>query len=296
MNRLGPIGTVTIAAPELQRMIDSYSLYLDYELVDTGRISAGLAALWGRPGLTGRRFALMLPNGEGRSFLRFVEARPQPAYRPFRHFGWNAAEHVVKDPDALAARLAESPFRIAGLPADLSFTDRIRAMQVLGPAHEALYLTCIKERLPHLETPEARHEVDRVFIVILGARSVVEVSDFYAQHFAVPAAPVITAVISVLSRAFELSADTPHQIAALPLAGQSFIEADHMPPGTTARPLEAGELPPAISMVSFGIDRLPAEGLAFLAPPRALPEAPYYGRAAAVCSGAAGELIELIER
>jgi hypothetical protein len=49
-------------------------------------------------------------------------------------------------------------------------------------------------------------------------------------------------------------------------------------------------------MVSFGIDRLATDGLEWLAPPAALPIAPYHGRHAAVCVGAGGEWIELIER
>jgi hypothetical protein len=47
-------------------------------------------------------------------------------------------------------------------------------------------------------------------------------------------------------------------------------------------------------MVTFVVKTLP-EGLTWLAPPRALPQAPYHGRRAAVCVGAAGEWIELIE-
>jgi hypothetical protein len=47
-------------------------------------------------------------------------------------------------------------------------------------------------------------------------------------------------------------------------------------------------------MVSFGVDALPST-VDWLAPPAALPQAPYHGRRAGVCVGAAGELIELIE-
>jgi hypothetical protein len=48
-------------------------------------------------------------------------------------------------------------------------------------------------------------------------------------------------------------------------------------------------------MVTFVVDALP-DSLEYLAPPVALPKAPYHGRRAAVCIGAAGEWIELIER
>lgn len=49
MPAIGPISCVTIAAPDLQYMIDTYHLYLGYELVDHGRLSAAQAELWGCP-------------------------------------------------------------------------------------------------------------------------------------------------------------------------------------------------------------------------------------------------------
>ena len=294
MTTLGPINCVTIAAPELQHMIDTYHLYLGYELVDHGRLSPEQARLWNLEGLIGRRYALMLPGGDGQTFLRFVESKPNHDYVAFRHMGWNAAEFMVQDTDGIAAKLENSPFRIIGPPADLSFSDKIRAMQALGPAKESIYLTSFKEKLPEFDTPDPKHYVDRVFIVILGGPSVAEIAQFYAKHFGVADAPVVPSVISVLSVAHGLPADMKHDLAALTLQGQSFIEADRMPEGTLPRVARDGELPPAISMVSFTVARLP-EGLSWIAPPRALPQAPYYGRRAAVCVGAAGEWIELIE-
>ncbi|MBM4233941.1 MAG: hypothetical protein FJ160_07145 [Gammaproteobacteria bacterium] len=294
MPSIGPISCVTIAAPDLQYMIDTYHLYLGYELVNHGRLSAAQAELWGLPGLTGRRYALMLPKGEGNAFIRFIDSKPAPDYGAFKHMGWNAAELMVQDTDGIAARLARSPFTIIGPPADLSFSDKIRAMQVLGPAKESIYLTSFKEKLPEFDTPDAKHYVDRVFIVILGGESVELINDFYGKHFDVAKAPVIPAVISVLSNAQGLPTDSKHDLAALALRGQSYIEADKMPPATLPRTTRDGELPPAISMVSFIVDQLPC-GLSWRAPPRTLALAPYHGRRAAVCMGAAGELIELIE-
>ena len=128
MSTLGPITCVTIATLDVQRMIDTYHLHLGYELVDHGRLGPAQARLWGRPGLAGRRYASMLPGGDGPTFLRFVESRAPSDYVPFRHMGWNAAEFMVQDTDGIAARLEGSPFRIIGPPADLSFSDKIRAM------------------------------------------------------------------------------------------------------------------------------------------------------------------------
>jgi len=291
---IGPISCVTIAAPDLQYAIDSYHLFLGYELVDRGRLSAPQAALWGCPELVGRRYALMLPGGDGHTFLRFIESRPTPDYVAFQHNGWNAAEFMVQDTDGIAARLTSSPFKIIGPPADLSFSDKIRAMQALGPSHESIYLTSFKERLPEFDTPDPKHYVDRVFIVIVGGAAIEPVNAFYAHLFGVAIAPIIPGVISVISNAQGMPSDTPHKLAALTLSGQSFIEVDEMPPATRARPQLQGELPPAISMVSFAVKALP-DGLDWLAPPAALAQAPYHGRRAAVCVGPAGEWIELIE-
>lgn len=294
MPKFGPISCVTIAAPELQRMIDTYRLHLGYELVDHGRIPAGLARVWGRPGLAGRQQALMLPEGDGHTYIRFVESRPRPDYVPFRHMGWNAAEIMVQDTDAVAARLAGTPFHLIGPPADLSFSDKIRAMQVLGPAGESLYLTSFKEKLPEFDTPDARHFIDRVFIVIVGGPSVGALNAWYTEHLGVARAPIIPAVISVLSNAHGLPADTRHELAALTLSGQSYIEADAMPAGTLARTAADGELPPAIAMVGFEVDALPSTP-EYLGSPETVPIAPYHGRRVGLCTGAGGELVELIE-
>ncbi|MEZ5499609.1 MAG: hypothetical protein R3E77_09305 [Steroidobacteraceae bacterium] len=294
MTRLGPIRAVTVAVAQLQPTIDVYQLHLGYQLMERGRIDAGLAALWACPSLAGRRYALMLPGGDSGPCLRFVEGPSANSFRPFGHFGWNAAEIMVQDVDALAEKLADGPFRVIGPPADLSFSDKIRAMQVLGPSNEALYLTMFKERLAEFDTPDARHPVDRVFIVIVGGPSVTQLSEFYARHLGTTPAAPMQGVISVLSAAHDLPRDTAHELAALSLAGQSFIELDTMPSSTTARPQPPGELPVAISMVSFAVDALP-DGLSYRATPRDIAETPYHGRRAAVCVGAGGEWIELIE-
>lgn len=297
MTLLGPIAAVTIATPELQSAIDAYRLYLGYELADHDRVTPAMAAQFGRPGLAGRRYALMLPAGVGQTWLRFIESKPDPAYRPFRHMGWNAAELMVQDTDRAAARVADSPFRVIGPPANLSISDQIRAMQLVGPSNEGVYLTSFKEKLAAFDVPDAKHFIDRVFIVILGGPSCEVVNAFYTRHFGVLPATIVPSVITVLSAAHGLPADTLHPLAALALKGQCYIETDTMPAGTLERASAPGELPPGISMVSFVVDRLPDDPmLTWLAEPRALPQAPYHGRRTAVCIGPAGEWIELVER
>jgi hypothetical protein len=291
----GPTRTVTIATTDLDGIVDTYQRCLAYGTVERSTVALGLAASWGAPGVAGRRYALLSPAGRGDAYLRFVESRRPDGYVPFRHLGWNAAEHIVQDCDSLGECLRQSPFEIVGPPADLSFSDQIRAMQVRGPADEVLYLTQIKSKLPMFDTPDARYPVDRVFIMILGGRTMDGIQDWYAARLGVARAPVIPSKISVLAHAYGESVDTLYSIAALPLHGQSFIEADAMPAAVAPRPCAPGELPPAIAIVTFEVDALP-EGLAWLDEPRRHDGLTNRGARSAVCVGPTGELVELVER
>jgi hypothetical protein len=291
----GPIRTVTIATTDLDGLVDTYERCLAYGTVERGTVPAAQAASWNAPAVAGRRYALLSPAGSGDAYLRFVESRRPDGYVAFRHLGWNAAEHIVQNCDSLGECLKQSPFEIIGPPENLSFSDQFRAMQVRGPADEVLYLTEIKSKLPIFDTPEARFPVDRVFIVILGGRSIDELQDWYEKHLGVPRAPVIPSRISVLANTYGESTDTLYSIAALPLSRQAFIEADAMPSAALPRPCLPGELPPAIAMVSFEVDALP-DGLAWFAPPQRFDGLANAGARSAVCRGPAGELIELIER
>jgi len=170
-------------------------------------------------------------------------------------------------------------------------------MQAVGPANEGIYLTSFKEKVAPFDVPEAKHFIDRVFIVVLGGPSCEAISAFYSRNFGVLPATAVPSVITVLSAAHGLPADTRHLLAALALKGQCYIEADEMPAGTLERTAAPGELPPGIAMVTFMVDRLPGDpAISWLAEPRTLPQAPYHGRRTAVCIGPAGEWIELVER
>lgn len=296
MTAFGGIVCVTIATPDIERSLRLYRQYLGYLPTHRGALSAETAALWGKPELAGRDSALLYPQGNGPTAIRFVQSPPAPDYKAFMHMGWNAAEIMVQNTDAVAATLGGSPFEIIGPPQDLSFTDKIRAMQVLGPASESLYLTNFKAKMAEFDVPDARFPVDSVFIVILGGASISAINSFYAKHLGIAPAQSMQAVISVLSSAHGLPRDSKHELAAIALRDQSYIEADAMPAGTRPRSADGPELPPAISMVSFLCDDLDATGLSWRSAPRAVHSAPYMGRRAGVAIGPAGEMIELIQR
>ena len=182
---LGRIATVTINTPDLPAAVAAYQRYLGYRVVDDGALGRDTARAWARPALASARAVILEPASGSDTYLRFVEGPAYADYQPFACLGWNAVELIVADVDSLAGQLAGSPFRLIGAPADLSFTDKIRAMQVVGPAREVLYLTQIKERLAAFDTPEAAAFVDRAFIVILGGSSLDLLQDFYHGQFGV---------------------------------------------------------------------------------------------------------------
>lgn len=288
--RLGPIGCVTVTVPDLAAVEACYPEYLDYRIVGRGDVDRDLAECWTAPGAAGSRYLLLAPAAGEECVMRFVEVPADPDYVPFSTYGWNAAEIMVQNVDAMAERLQGSPFEIIGEPQNLSFTDDIRAMQILGPGKELLYLTEFRKPVPGIDTPVARCAVDSVFIVILGGPSMADLQDYYARHFEVPNAPVMESRVKGMSAAFGKSPDHKYPIAALPLAGRNLIEVDEMPAQATARPAPRGQLPAGIAMVSFA-------STAIAGADYRRDEPPYRGAAGASClTGPAGELIEVIQR
>lgn len=270
---LGAIARVTISTPSIAASEQAYMRYLGYRLGARGSISKAEALAWGRPGAEGARYVTLYSAGGDDFCFRFVESKSTTAYRAFSSFGWNAAELIVKDVDALVPVLTDSAFEILGPPQDLSFTDAIRAMQVRGPAGEILYLTQFKRQLESLPSPPARCDVDRVFITIVGGASLDELLGFYTRRFGVPPPQRMESRVKAMSEVFGLSPEQRYQIAALALGERCYIEADQMPPTAKAPPNAAEQLPPGIAMVGFRSR----------------------DAAAGTCvTGAAGEIIELL--
>ncbi len=287
---LQSILAVTICAEDLPAVEAAYSNYLNYRVVERGTVSAALAAHWHAPAMTGRAWLLLQPASGAPVYLRFVQQTHVAGYAPLKTYGWNAAELLVQDPDALAEGLAASPFKIVGPPRNLSSNDNIRAMQVVGPAHELLYLTRVEPGGAAFKLGTAATEVDHVFIVVCGNPELETARRFYSTRLQMEVTPPIGVRMSVLSKAYGLDPEELHKLAVVELRKTGLIELDQYAPQAVVRPQRAGELPPGLAMVSFAVDSL--EGFAATV----LPAAPYHGRRAAMLNGAAGELIELVEQ
>ena len=223
---LGPIACITVTVPDLAAVEEAYTGYLGHRVAGRGTVSTELAALWQAPAMAEKPYVLLSPVAGDECVFRFIESDTDPDYVPFSTFGWNAAEIMVENVDAIAQTFADSPFEVVGEPQNLSFTDDIRAMQILGPGKELLYLTEFKKQIPGLDTPIARCPVDRVFIVILGGPSMQNLQSFFGNVFCVPGADPVESRVKGMSAAFGNSPEHKYPIAALPLAGQTLIEVD----------------------------------------------------------------------
>jgi catechol 2,3-dioxygenase-like lactoylglutathione lyase family enzyme len=291
MSSLGALRAVTIVVPDLHETEQAYAAHLGYRTVRRGTVSAATAASWGAPKAAGRNTLLMVPESGEPAYLRFIENTeivPPPALTTF---GWAAAEFTIKDTDALAVRLAESPFRIIGPPADLNGYPMIRAMQAIAPGGECLYLTRIGPGAP-LPLAEAKSFVGRVFIMVLASGDIEATRAFYAGRFGNEPSPPEPAVITMLGDALGLSRDRRYGLSIMPLAHGTLLELDDYPIEARPRPVNDGDLPGGIAIVSFDVTRI--TGTDLITDPQAcdLPELEHCHTAS--LRGSSGELIELI--
>ena len=248
---IGRILAITIGASDLDIMEQAYSKYLGYRSVKTGFINQDEAHKWGAEKLVDAPYIIMQPEKSDDFSFRFVLQPNQTDYIPFKSYGWNAAEVIVENVDELEEIIQESPFEIIGPPADLSFTSDIRAMQVIGPAQEILYLTQFKRKIEEFDSPTPRCSVDQTFIVILAGKSLEDMQDYYSSSFHLNKAPIMESRIRSISKAFNLPEDTKYNAAAIEIRDQCLIELDEMPKEATERPISQGYLSPGISIVSF---------------------------------------------
>lgn len=288
MSILDRILMVTLGCADLAAAEEAYCRHLHYRTVGAGRVSAELAQLWGLQDAADAEYILLAPADDARHSIRLLQVDTGPGPRPFSAPGWSAAEILVNDVDSLAYSLAGSPFTVVGPPADLSFTDKIRACQVVGPAGEALYLTQVKGGIPGFSLAPTDQAVAHCFVVILAAASLSAAKDFYRTRFAVADAPVIDARVTMMSAACGLPREHRHRISALTLGNSGYlVEVDELPSTVGGKHGGTELLPPGIAIVSFSCSSPPDRS-------RALAGRPYNGRQVGFCTGASGEMLELI--
>ncbi|MFM8342932.1 MAG: hypothetical protein ACKOB5_00205 [Betaproteobacteria bacterium] len=254
----GPIRHATLIVADFAPLVAAYA-HLGLVPSDEARIDANRAAAWGPAAvaLTGCRDLWLGPAGEP-ALLHLIE-RPGTAARPTRReHGWLALEILVRDVDAIAARLAAAGgggFELIGPAADLDVSPAIRAMQLVGPSGEMLYLTQVKAPVPPFVIPLSstlplERDLGALFIAVLSTPSR---EATLAACTTLGAGTVLRfdTRITVLNRALGRPLDTRWPVATVQWAGQSLFEIDEV---------VAGEVRPATCAPGAG---LPA-GLAWV--------------------------------
>ena len=292
---LGPVRGVTTTAADLGAVEAAYARYLGYRVAERTEVAPETAQAWGAPAVAGRPALVMAPQSGEPTFLRFVQQAPPEGFKACTTWGWAATEIIVQDAYALAERLADSPFRVVGPARPLDSSDSIHAMQAIGPAGEMLYFAMLRRPIPGREMPTALSFVDRCFIAVLGAPDLPAAARFYEENFGAPPNPTFTGRIRSLSGQNDLSPETRFDLATTELPTGSKIEIDQYLDFARARPRPEGGLPAGMAMVTFECSDFDRFVDRMLSPPIAAQLPPHKGRRAGVLTGAAGELIELVE-
>ncbi len=284
---LGPALSATLVTPDLELSIRAYCDHLHHHVQIRGSVSEEMARNWQRPAMTGLP-TVWLANELGEAWLQLVELKNTQPVDPFQHSGWMSLEINVENVDDLRPGLENSPFEIIGEPANLDVSDDIRAMQVIGPAGEVLYLTEVKAAVPPFELPFARCAVDRLFIPVLLAPDRDQALGVYEQFPGTQGLKFDTK-ITVINRAREFALEQKHPVSTLQLRGCNLIEIDQLE-GLSARSALPGMVPAGIAVITFAVTSIPDH-----LPSITMTEGAHTGCRTTLIRGAATELIQLIE-
>lgn len=287
--KLSAIRGVTSCVPDLRSIEESYGRWLGYQVLDRGRVPDVVATAWGAPAIAGARYLTLGPASGEDAYLRFVADEQSRGWRALTTHGWNVAEFVVQDVDALASSLEGSPFRIIGPPRSLTRFPMIRAMQALGPAGECLYFTQVGPG-SGLDLASAESFVGRVFIVVAGGPDLDAMFGAYGR-FGNDVDPPVATPVRVISLQNGLPEDTHYAHGLIKLGAGSLIELDQYPHTTRPRAVTRDALPPGLAMVSFTVTGQPESGDDYAPAPPLFPGA---SGSATTMRGATGELIELV--
>ena len=247
----GPLTQATLIVHSAAPLVAAYAA-LGLSVVAQGAVSLAQSQAWGHPQLAGCRTTALACAGAA-PLLRLIELPGAPP-RPTRlHHGWLALEILVRDVDALAAPAVAAGFHMAGPPADLEMSANLRAMQLVGPAGEMLYLTQVKAAVPPFELPLSSElppaqAVGPLFIAVMSVASRAA-----ALAACAPLQPTGTlqfeTKVTVLNRALGRPIETRWPLATVALAGRCLFEIDEVH-DAQVQAAPAGVLPAGLAWVS----------------------------------------------
>jgi hypothetical protein len=251
----GPLCHATLIVGDVRPLVAAYGAL---GLVVAARaavspVSQKQALAWGQAKLAGAPCVELALHADAAPLLRLIELPGTPP-RPTRFsYGWMALEILVRDVDAMAARFPINGFEIVGAPADLDVSPHIRAMQVVGPAGEMLYLTQIKAPVPPFDVPLSASLTGEWGPLFIGVMSTP--SRDAVLHACAPLAPRaqlrFDTKITVLNRALGRALDTRWPVATAQFAGASLFEIDEVVDAQVAAPGAHGELPAGLAWLTM---------------------------------------------
>ncbi len=302
--RIGPWAAATIVAPDVEACERAYVDLLGYCVVHRAQVSPELAASWGAPAAAEAEVCILGPASGRPTYLRIVEGAVRLDADPLTSYGWAATEILVKDSRELEAQLHGSALQVVGAAAVLGYYPKIRVLRAQGPAQEVFYFTEVFGDVTEYELPQASTFVDQFFIAVLACRDIEAVQDWYRDTFGILPLALTRSHPGdrdYLDDAFgfgKRGTDESLTFATttVPLADGCHVELDTFPPEAHEPRAAPGHLPPGSALMSAEVDSLDLVGATFLSSPVQLDAPPYDGRRAATLRGAAGELLELIER
>ena len=202
---LGGLSTV----PDLDAALSAYRDTLGLREDETGTLPASLAHGWGCPANEGAPYAAMRPASGAPCWLRLVEQRPHPDFRPTTTYGWAAFECTVEDVWGWPGRLPPEQFAIVGPPKTIEGIEpAFIPMQVLGPGGEMVYLNQVLRDMPGSDLPRAASPVDRIFICVLAAPDRDRAVAWYRDRLGLDRGADFTIPYTMINRAFDLPTDT----------------------------------------------------------------------------------------
>jgi len=293
----GPVLAATVTVADLDAATARYTTTVGYRPDASGTVSDSLAASWDAPAMAGRRWQLMRPESGEPGWVRLVEGTRPRDYRPLAHYGWSAIEILLRNTDAMHARMKDSDFTIIGEPHPLRSSPDIKAMQVIGPDGEAIYLTNVpKGASPAHQLPQPKGDIDRIFIMVLGVPDYEATHDDLLKRFSLARTTNRTRGINFLGEGYGLEdSGQTLPMSTVQLDGRSVIQVDGLQPTATARPCAEGELPPGVALVTLarsdhGVLARDALGPAYTGDA----SWPYCGGSAVTVRGVGGELYEVV--
>jgi len=290
---IGPILAVTLSVPNIQLSENVYSKFLGYETIERGEISKEIGTIWNAPLAVGKKYILMQPESGEPVYLRFIESPNVKPQHTLNSFGWNAIELHAKDVDKIPSMLDENYFKIISLPRNLSSSDDIKAMQVLGPSKELIYFTTVKN--PAFGLGAAKSFIDRVFIVINAGKTMQSHLNFYKEQLQLDVSEPQKVRMSALNKIINRNPEDKHLLATAKVGDGFVIELDEYPEETILRKYEIGDIPPGISIVTFGIENIDNFPIPSISSSEKLSGKLYQNKKSSLIIGPNNEWIEIIE-